>query len=128
MNGDVRAALRSLDVPTDRIRLESYGGAGAERDLSVAGVAAAATVAIDGRTLAVPVAPGQTLLDAVRAGGAAPPFSCESGVCGSCRARVTAGAAHMRARMALADDEIAAGAVLTCQAVPTTPELAFSYD
>lgn len=128
MNAGVRAALEHLDVPAGRIRLESYGGAGAARDLSVAGVAAAATVVFDGRTLAVPVATGQTLLDAVRAGGATPPFSCQSGVCGSCRARLTAGAVHMRARMALADDEIAAGAVLTCQAVPTTPELAISYD
>ena len=128
MNAGVREALRNLDVPAGRILMESYGGAGAAQDLSVAGVAATATVALDGRTLAVPVAAGRTLLDAVRAGGATPPFSCESGVCGSCRARLTAGAVHMRARMALADDEIAAGAVLTCQAVPTTPALAVSYD
>ena len=128
MNAGVREALRNLDVPADRIRMESYGGAGAARDLSVAGVAAVATVLFEGRTRAVPVAAGQTLLEAVRAGGAAPPFSCQSGVCGSCRARLTAGAVHMRARMALDDDEIAAGALLTCQAVPTTPELALSYD
>ena len=128
MNAGVREALRNLDVPADRIRLESYGGAGGARDLSIAGVAAVATVALEGRTLAAPVAAGQTLLDAVRAAGAAPPFSCESGVCGSCRARLTAGRVHMRARMALVDDEIAAGAILTCQAVPTTPELAVSYD
>ncbi len=128
MNAGVRAALENLDVPARRILAESYAGAGAARDLSVAGVAALATVALDGRPLAVPVAAGRTLLDAVRAAGAAPPFSCESGVCGSCRARVTGGAVHMRARMALSDDEIAAGAILTCQAVPTAPELAVSYD
>ena len=115
-------------MPTARILMESYGGAGAARDLSVAGVAALATVALDGRTLAVPVAAGRTLLDAVRAAGASPPFSCESGVCGSCRARLSAGTLHMRARMALGDDQIAAGAILTCQAVPTPPQLAVSYD
>ena len=128
MNAGVREALRNLDVPADRIRMESYGGAGAGRDLSISGVAAVATVVLHGRTLAVPVAAGRTLLEAVRATEASPPFSCESGVCGSCRARLMAGRVHMRARMALADDEIAAGAILTCQAVPTTPELAVSYD
>ena len=128
MNAGVRTALENLDVPAGRIRLESYGGAGAGRDLSVAGVPAVATVTLDGRTLKAPVAAGQTVLDTVRATDASPPFSCESGVCGSCRARLTAGTVHMRARMALADDEIAAGAILTCQAVPTTPELALSYD
>ncbi len=76
----------------------------------------------------MPVAAGRTLRDAVRAAGGSPPFSCESGVCGSCRARLMGGRVHLRARMALADDEIADGAVLTCQAVPTTPALAVSYD
>ena len=76
----------------------------------------------------MPVAAGRTLLDAVRAAGASPPFPCESGVCGSCRARLSAGSVHLRARMALGDDEIGAGAILTCQTVPTTPELAVSYD
>ena len=128
MNAGVRAALENLDVPAGRILTESYGGTGAARDLSVAGVAAVATVTLDGRTFDVPVAAGRTLLDAVRAAGAAPPFSCESGVCGSCRARLSAGTVHMRARMALGDDEIAAGAILTCQAVTTTPALGFSYD
>lgn len=128
MNAGVRAALHNLDVPARRILTESYGGAGAVRDLSVAGVAAVATVTLDGRTLSVPVAAGRTLLDAVRAAGASPPFSCESGVCGSCRARLSGGTVHMRARMALGDDEIAAGAILTFQAVATTPALGFSYD
>ena len=126
MNGDVRAALRNLDVPADRILIDSYGGTGAERDLSVAGVAAAATVTLDGRTLAVPVAAGRTLLDAVPAVDA-PPVLVRVGLCGSCRTRLSTGTVHMRARMAPADDEIAAGAILTCQAVATTPELTFSY-
>ena len=128
MNAGVRTALENLDVPAARILMESYGRSRAARDMSVAGVAALVRVVLAGRTLAVPVAPGRTLLDAVRAAGASPPFSCESGVCGSCQARLSAGTVHMRARMALGDDEIAAGAILTCQAVPTTPQLAVSYD
>ena len=126
MNPVVRKALLGLDVPEERIHMESYG-ASMPPDDSVEGVAAAAKVHLNGETLQVPISPGQTILDAVRATGAAPPYSCESGVCGACRARLQAGSAHLRARMALTGAETARGVVLTCQALPTTPRLTVEY-
>ncbi len=127
MNGTVSAALKTLDVPDDRIHAESFGGE-IKQDLSLTGVDASATVDIDGRILTVPVAAGQSILDAVRDAGGNPRFSCQSGVCGACRARLKSGEVHLRARMALSDDEIADGAILTCQAVATSAELAVAYD
>ena len=50
---------------------------------------------------------------AVRIADGAPPFSCESGVCGACRARLGDSSVHLRRRMALADAEVARGLVLT---------------
>ena len=70
----------------------------------------------------------QTVLEAVRAAGLKPPFSCESGVCGACRGHLKQGAVHMRASMALETDEIAAGAILTCQTLPTESTIAVVYD
>ena len=126
MNAAVRAALRKLDVPDTRIHTESYGPSEPPND-SVAGVAADASVRFNGAALAVPIAAGQTVLNAVRAAGGTPAYSCESGVCGACRARLRNGKVHLRARMALSDAEIAQGVILTCQALPTTPQLAVEY-
>ena len=56
------------------------------------------------------------------------PFACKGGVCGTCRARVTAGAVAMRRNFALEDDELAAGFVLTCQSRPTTDAVTVDYD
>ena len=128
MNAAVRTALRNIDVPDNRIRLESYGGASAEMDLSIDGCDSAAWVRLNGQTLHVSVNARQTLLEAIRAAGSMPPYSCQSGVCGSCRARITRGTVHMRSRMALDDKEVAGGAILTCQSVPTVPEVALSFD
>lgn len=127
MNREVKSALMSLDVPASRIHMESYGGA-AEFDTSVEGLAAMAEITLGGTQHAIDIAKGQTILDAARSSGLKPPFSCQSGVCGACRARLTKGDVHMRARMALEDVEIAEGAILTCQSLPMSETLSLSYD
>ncbi|MGI9504765.1 MAG: 2Fe-2S iron-sulfur cluster-binding protein [Geminicoccaceae bacterium] len=67
-------------------------------------------------------------MQAVRATGLQPPFSCESGVCGACQAHLSNGTVHMRARMALDNDDAARGAILTCQSLPTSERIELSYD
>ena len=126
MNAAVHAAVRELDVPDARIHTENYGPSEPPND-SVAGVAADASMRLNGATLAVPIAAGQTVLNAVRAAGGNPAYSCESGVCGACQARLHNGKVHLRARMALSDADIAQGVILICQALPTTPQLAVEY-
>ena len=126
MNATVKASLMALDVPAERIHMESYGGS-IEADLSVQGVAANTAVTLGGRTIQVPVAADQTLLEAARSAGLSPPFSCQSGVCGACRAKLVKGEVHMRARMALEDSDIEKGAILTCQSVARTADLEIDY-
>ena len=127
MNKAVKAALMSLDVPAARIHMESYGGA-AELDTSVEGTAATAQVTLRGSQHSIDIAKGQTVLEGAKSAGLSPPFSCQSGVCGACRAKLTKGNVHMRARMGLEDADIAKGAILTCQSLPTTEFLSLSYD
>ena len=126
MNAAVRRALTDIDVPDTRIHMESYGPV-EPPDETVAGVAAEATVRLGGAILTVPVAVGQTVLGAMRAADETPPYSCESGVCGACRAQLRRGKVHLRARMALTDAEISRGAILTCQALPVTPRITVEY-
>ncbi|MCF6433513.1 ferredoxin--NADP reductase [Leisingera sp. MMG026] len=127
MNKAVKTALMSLDVPASRIHMESYSGA-AELDTSVEGVASSMEMTLGGAQHTVNISQGQTILEAVKAAGFIPPFSCQSGVCGACRAKLVSGDVHMRARMALEDKDIANGALLTCQSLPTTKKLSVSYD
>ena len=41
---------------------------------------------------------------------------------------VVSGAVHMQQNYALTDDEVACGAILTCQSRPTTDEVTIDYD
>jgi hypothetical protein len=43
-------------------------------------------------------------------------------------ALLTDGSATMRVNDALTDDEVADGYVLTCQAIPDTPDVTVNYD
>ncbi|WP_170763096.1 ferredoxin--NADP reductase [Ruegeria lacuscaerulensis] len=123
MNKSTRSALLGLDVPDNRIHLESFGGA-ATIDTSVEGIAATAFITLNGAAHTVSVASGQTILEAMLAAGLMPNFSCQSGVCGSCKANLKKGRVHMRAQMALDDQEVAAGGILTCQSVAETDTIA----
>lgn len=127
MNADVRDALMSLDVPPNRIHMESFGDDTQVSD-GVSGVASTLKVTLGGITNDVPIAQDQTLLDAMRSANMPPPFSCQSGVCGACRAQLTKGEVHMRRHMALEDNEVAKGQILTCQSVAQTATLEVSFD
>ena len=56
------------------------------------------------------------------------PYSCQGGICSSCLARVTEGAATMRMNSILNESEINEGLILTCQAHPTTPKIVLDFD
>jgi len=92
------------------------------------GPGADVTVILDGRTSAVTVEPGVPILDAAQQVRPDLPFACKGGVCGTCRARVTTGSARMRRNFALEPEEVAAGYVLTCQALPETDAVTVDYD
>lgn len=86
------------------------------------------TIQIEGRKHAVKYRAGDTLLETARSAGLSPPFSCESGNCASCMARLEQGTARMRVNNALSAEEVEEGWVLTCQAFPTSREVVVDYD
>ena len=71
---------------------------------------------------------GKTLLEALMDAGMDPPYSCMNGVCSSCVAKLVKGKVEMETCLALEDDEIQAGYILTCQSHPVTTELELEYD
>ncbi|MGW1497894.1 2Fe-2S iron-sulfur cluster-binding protein [Streptomyces mirabilis] len=86
------------------------------------------SIVLAGKRRSVPRHSGETLLESARRAGLVPPFSCESGNCGTCIAQVTEGEAKMRVNNALDDDEVTEGWVLTCQGEPVTPDITVVYE
>src|SRR5215472_16957241 len=92
------------------------------------GDGATVTVTLDGRSSTFTVPAGTPVLEGAQRIRPDLPFACKSGVCGTCRAKVTHGEAAMRRNYALDDHEVSSGYVLTCQALPKTDEIAVDYD
>ena len=85
-------------------------------------------IELERRKTATAYRAGDTLLQTARSAGLQAPYSCETGSCGTCMARITDGSARMVNNDALEDDEVADGYVLTCQALPTSPTVRLTYD
>ncbi|QFZ23553.1 1,2-phenylacetyl-CoA epoxidase subunit PaaE [Saccharothrix syringae] len=128
---DAREVLGALGVPASAVHHELFyvdEPPPPPRREVVAEAASEATVVLDGRETAVPLPAGVPILDAAQRVRSDLPFACKGGVCGTCRARVVSGEARMRRNYALEEHEVAAGFVLTCQAVAVTPSITVDFD
>jgi ring-1,2-phenylacetyl-CoA epoxidase subunit PaaE len=86
-------------------------------------------VTLDGRSKRITFdADRGNILESVQASGLPAPFACKSGVCTTCRAKIVSGTVAMKQNYGLSESEVAAGYVLTCQAVPMSDEVTLSYD
>ncbi len=130
-------AMLDLGVDSSRIHVERFTPA-AEPDppaIDSAGTtdgaasaeSAVVTVELDGRIESVEHRPGTTVLQVARQVGLSPPYSCESGSCATCMARLVDGTVEMHVNDVLTVDEVDEGWVLTCQSVPTSPTVHVVY-
>lgn len=125
----VERALVDAGAAPSRIHVERFGPA--EPAAAPEPIAEAppvqVTVDVDGRSGTVAHRPGTTILQTARELGLSPPYSCESGSCATCMAKVVEGSVRMHVNNALTDEEVADGWVLTCQSVPTSPAVHVVY-
>lgn len=142
MNDEAEAALLAAGVPEDRVHIERFGvapqaGAGgapgtdAVLHEALPGDAEQARIVIirDGLRREIEFRKQMpSILDAAAAAGMEVPFSCTSGVCGTCRAKLVEGEVRMERNFALDKAEVAAGFVLCCQAHPLTERVVLSFD
>ena len=77
---------------------------------------------LDGEDRSVPIAAGQTLLEAALAAGVDAPSSCTEGHCGTCMAQLRSGDVSMASTRALSKRNIERGYVLACQSRPSSSE------
>ena len=125
MNRSVRKTLIDLGIPKELIHIEQFGSSNVEElNTTIEAIAdAQLSVSLNGKSHQLIVPLGKTILQVLKEADVNPPYSCESGVCATCMAKVTKGKAEMKACMALEDEEIARGFILTCQALPITQEI-----
>ncbi|MPY84243.1 MAG: phenylacetate-CoA oxygenase/reductase subunit PaaK [Actinophytocola sp.] len=131
---DVRDVLLDHDVPGERVHQELFyvgdlpPGPATHPEPEIEGDTSEVTVRLDGRATTVAVPAGTSILEGAQRGRPDLPFACKGGVCGTCRAKLTAGKVDMRRNFALEQAELDEGFVLTCQSRPITDAVEVDYD
>ncbi len=134
LNDSAEQALLAAGLQPQHMHVERFGlppALTAATLVAQPGDASTATITVvrDGLTREVPYGPqDSSILAAAARAGLEMPFSCRSGVCATCRAKLKHGQVRMERNFALEKDEIAAGFVLSCQAHPTTERVTLSFD
>jgi ring-1,2-phenylacetyl-CoA epoxidase subunit PaaE len=134
MSEDIEATCRDIGIADDRIHVERFvsGLGGKPRAKAIvpatAPPKAMASLVVDGKRREVPVAEGESILDAALRAGMDLPFACKGGMCSTCRAKLVEGDAEMEVNYSLEPWELKAGFILTCQARPLSERVVVDYD
>jgi ring-1,2-phenylacetyl-CoA epoxidase subunit PaaE len=131
---DAQRVLGEFGVPGDHVHRELFYVEDVapepirHAEPAAAGAHSQVTIVLDGRVGTLRLPRDSTILDAAQRSRDDLPFACKGGVCGTCRAKVTAGEVDMRRNYALETSELAAGFVLVCQSFPTTGTVTVDFD
>lgn len=132
-NEEIKNALLNLGLKDEDAHIEFFASPKSESNegtsaAEVSGEIADVELIIDDEHHKVSLNPQETLLEAGERIGIDPPFSCQSGVCTTCRAKVIKGKVDMENNFGLSQDEIDEGFVLTCIGKPVSPGVVVSWD
>ena len=125
IDGTVKA-LKSMDVPQNRIFIERFT-ADVSND-EIEGIAANLTATLNGQSIKTVIGKDQTILRSLISAGHNPPYSCEGGVCSTCVCKLNKGEVIMKNNIALSDDQINAGYILSCQSLAQSEEIEVIYE
>lgn len=147
MIADCRDALVDAGMAADRIAFERFtpavppkgsitakissNGVSPAKNQDQGGAAAACevTIHINGITRQISMDPAsQTVLSAGQSAGLEMPFSCEAGMCCTCRCKLVEGDIAMDANYSLEPWEMESGFILSCQARPLTKKISIDFD
>lgn len=129
MINTVKTTLMGNGVPDNTIHQEYFtSGDSAGIEVANASVGASLKATLEGQEINLTINEGKTILDTLLDAGYEAPYSCTSGACSTCMAKVTKGSVEMEACFALDDDEVKDGYILTCQAHPTSSEVEIEYE
>ncbi len=86
------------------------------------------TYTLNGEEHSLMVPKGKTILQEMIDQKLEPPYSCTSGACSTCMAKMTKGEVEMEVCYALDDEEVKDGYILCCQSQAMTAEVVLNFD
>ncbi len=121
--------LKGMGIDEKNIHIEWFVSED-DKDNSkqIEGNGAKATVKMNGKKIELKLLPNESILDGLLRIDEDPPYSCMSGACSTCVCKLVSGNAEMERCLALSDDEVKNGYLLSCSAIPTTEEIEVDYD
>ena len=132
---DIVTALKELEIPAHHIHYESFTGAqfnwvspaSEEAIIQPPAIEAEVEVVVDHKPYKIAVKREQMILDSVLAAKLDVNYSCRSGNCSSCKAKLISGEVTSRPAKGLSKKEIEAGYILTCQSQPANSGVKIEY-
>ena len=122
----VESALSNKGIDEKFIHREVFSSA---QNLGASSKGGAKVIAtISGKQYSVVLQAKETVLEGLMRVNADPPFSCMSGACSTCMAKVVSGSVKMERCLALDKSEVEQGFILTCSSIPTSDEVEITYD
>lgn len=123
------STLLALGVAQKSLHLERFNTPGSVKRASAQVQGRRVTVRQDGQARQIVFgAEDESILDAALRQGADLPYACKGGVCATCKCKVVQGEVSMATNYSLEPDELAAGYVLSCQALPETDDVIVDFD
>lgn len=129
MMNNVIDALRERNVLTTQIHREYYRPSiSQDFFLQKDKVDRNVTLIFQNETHNINVKFGDSILETALNKGISLPYSCQSGTCKSCKAKLLSGQLHLLDQSALSDKEIEMGYCLTCVGYPLSDNVVIDYD
>ncbi|WP_227317263.1 1,2-phenylacetyl-CoA epoxidase subunit PaaE [Cedecea davisae] len=131
MMQEAEATLLELGVAQQNIYIEHFNTPGITPSSRSRAQAAGKVVTLrqDGVARQITLTAGdESILDAALRQGADLPYACKGGVCATCRCKVISGEVEMGVNYSLEPDQLAAGYVLSCQALPKGDDVVLDFD
>jgi ring-1,2-phenylacetyl-CoA epoxidase subunit PaaE len=124
-------ALKNNGVDKHRIHIEYFSAPDTDqvkKEVVASGKPEDIIVVLDGEEHQLHLNSGETILEGAERLGIDPPYSCQSGVCTTCKAKVLQGEVSMENNFGLSEEEEAEGFVLTCIGTPASAGVKISWD
>lgn len=127
----VEESLSNLGVAKEQVHLEYFEAPDEALEDTNSGAfsgKAEVTVILDDEEINLEVDESESILAALLRAGYDAPYSCQGGVCATCRAKVSDGEVYLSQNLGITDGEISQGYTLTCSSYPRSKKVFINFD